>query len=63
MNIARRIEIDDWTGLIDGAGPAQVGIAQVVARVTERCKFVRAKLRESFCPTAASHSRPRQAGA
>ena len=30
---------------------------------TERCKFVRAKLRESFCPAAASHSRPRQAGA
>ena len=29
----------------------------------ERCKFVQAKLRESFCPAAASHSRPRQAGA
>ena len=28
-----------------------------------RCKFVRAKLRESFCPAAASYSRPRQAGA
>ena len=26
---------------------------------TERCKFVRAKLRESFCPAAASHSRDR----
>ena len=33
------------------------------ANSTERCKFVRAKLRESFCPAAASHSRPRQAGA
>ena len=30
---------------------------------TERCKFVRAKLRESFCPAAVSHSRPHQAGA
>ena len=30
---------------------------------TERCKFVRAKLRESFWPAAASHSQPRQAGA
>ena len=30
---------------------------------TERCKFVQAKLRESFCPAAASHSRPRQASA
>ena len=25
---------------------------------TGRCKFVQAKLRESFCPTAASHRRP-----
>ena len=30
MYIAIRIEIDDWTGLIDGAGPTQVRIAQVV---------------------------------
>ena len=33
------------------------------AHHTEMCKFVRAKLRESFFPAAASHSRPRQAGA
>ena len=31
--------------------------------ITEKCKFVRAKLRENFCPAAASHSQPRQAGA
>ena len=34
-----------------------------VIKNTETCKFVRAKLRVSFCPAAAKHSRPRQAGA
>ena len=34
-------------------------VPQVCQVCTERCKFVRAKLRESFCPAAASQSRDR----
>ena len=43
---------------------ARAGLSSYkVVQNTVRCKFVRAKLRESFCPAAASYSRPRQAGA
>ena len=56
----RRKEVCCW---ISQTIPFQIEISKGFDRSTERCKFVWAKLRESFCPAAASHSRPRQAGA
>ena len=53
--------LTQWTNGTQGKGEGEIWNLRLGfgerKMPTERCKFVRAKLRESFCPAAASHSR------